>query len=166
MTQLPSLSRFVPCLLDRLLDDDPTGPPGPPPHEGQLLRDLKARVKRDLEALLNARRPLAEIPRGCGNLASSLLNYGMPDLQSEEVRESHDADDLCEKIRQCIERFEPRLRGVRVSPLNEGSESRPFSRRFRFSIDAQLVADPFKEDVQFNSLVEVGTSTIVVEKVS
>jgi type VI secretion system protein ImpF len=161
----PSLRRFTPSLLDRLLDDDPRRLNDDRVHEGQLLRDLKASVKRDLEDLLNARVPLAELPRGCRELYGSLLNYGLPDLQSEEVRGIKNNDELCALIEQCIKRFEPRLRDVRVHAL-DGKGARPFDRRFRFSIDAVLVAEPFREEVQFNSMVEPGSSAIRVEKVS
>ena len=167
MSTPPALRRFMPSLLDRLTQDDRSDPAARRGDRLGDLNDLKASVKRDLEALLNARRPLDELPRGCDALASSLVNYGLPDLQSEEVRHSYDVGALCEMIRKCIERFEPRLRRVNVLPLDDfGAEARPFDRRFRFSIDAVLAAEPFVEEVQFTSTVEAGTSTIIVKEVS
>lgn len=159
----PPRNRFVPSLLDRLLDDDPRGPEQPLPSEGKQLNALKAGVKRDLENLLNSRVPLRELPRGCLMLSTSLANYGLPDLQSESIR-GRSVEELCSLIRECIGRFEPRLKHVNVRPI-DANVSRPFNRRFNFSIDAVLIVEPFREEVQFESTAEPSTGTILVTSV-
>jgi type VI secretion system protein ImpF len=162
---LPQSSRrYVPSLLDRLLDDEPGSTASERPHDGQLLRELKASVTRDLQDMLNARLPLVEIPSDCPLLAESIANYGLPDLHSERVRETLDVGKLCETIKSCIERFEPRLRRVRVLPAPGGNAISPGDRRFRFSIDADLVAEPFQEKVKWSSRVEAESHEIIVEK--
>lgn len=158
-----SETRIVAGLLDRLLDDEPEVSTEPPWREGQVIRELKKSLRRDLEELLNARRSLDTLPDGLEELPSSLLNYGLPDLQSVEVREQHDIQRMCSLIAETIRRFEPRLQQVSVSPVVETSRERALDRRFRFSIEAVLVAEPLREDVRFRSAVETGSGAILVE---
>ncbi len=155
--------RVVPGLLDRLLDDDPQTTAEPPWRESQVVRELRRSLKRDLEDLLNARRPLDRLPDELAELPASLVNYGLPDLQSLEVRESHDVQRLCRLIEECIRRFEPRLRNVVVSPLLGRGQDRPLDRTLRFAIDAILVAEPFREPVRLRSAVDAGSGAILVE---
>lgn len=155
--------RVVPGLLDRLLDDEPETTTEAPWREGQVVRELKRSLRRDLEDLLNARRPLADLPEGLAELPASLVNYGLPDLQSLEIRETHDIQRLCRLIEDCIRRFEPRLRNVTVRALVEPGQERPIDRRLRFAIEALLVADPLREAIQIRSAVDAGTNAILVE---
>jgi type VI secretion system protein ImpF len=163
MAGLPSDRRVVPGLLDRLIDDEPETTVEPPWREGQIVRELKKSLRRDLEDLLNSRRPLDDLPAGFEELPGSLANYGLPDLQSLEVRETHDLQRLCRLIEDCIRRFEPRLRNVTVAPLVEPGQERPLDRRLRFEIDALLVVDPLREPVQLTSAVDAGSGAILVE---
>jgi type VI secretion system protein ImpF len=155
--------RVVPGLLDRLLDDDPQATVEPPWREGQVIRELKRSLRRDLEDLLNARRPLDALPEGLAELPASLANYGLPDLQSLEVRETHDIQRLCRLIEDCIRRFETRLKNISVTPLIEPGQERPLDRRLRFAIDAVLVAEPLREAVRLRSAVDAGSNAIIVE---
>lgn len=163
MAAHPTERRVVAGLLDRLLDDEPHLTQEPPWREGQVVRELKRSLRRDLEDLLNARRPLDELPEGFHALEGSIANYGLPDLQSLEVRETHDLRRLCRLIEDCVRRFEPRLRNVVVVPASGPEGERPLDRRLRFSIEAVLVAEPFREPVQLSSVVEAGSGKIVVE---
>lgn len=155
--------RVVPGLLDRLLDDEPETTVEPPWRDGQVIRELKRSLRRDLEDLLNARRPLENLPDGLESLPGSLVNYGLPDLQSIEVRETHDVQRLCRLIEECIGRFEPRLQNVAVAPVLQSHQDRPMDRRLRFEIEAMLVAEPLREQVQIRSAVDAGSGAIVVE---
>jgi len=47
---------LLPSVLDRLLDANPDLSRDPPKSRGQHLAELRQAVRRDLEALLNARR--------------------------------------------------------------------------------------------------------------
>jgi type VI secretion system protein ImpF len=163
MAGASSEKRLVPSLLDRLLDDDPQATVEPPSRESQVIRDLQRSLRRDLEDLLNSRRPLDGLPEGLAELPGSLANYGLPDLQSLEVREMHDVQRLCRIIEDCIRRFEPRLQNVVVGPVKDSDEDRTVSRRLRFAIDAILVVDPFREPVHLHSDVDSGSGAIVVE---
>ena len=88
---------LLPSLLDRLLDDSPEQSTEPLWHEGQVLKVIKRGLCRDMQELLNARRPLDQIPEQYTELRTSLLNFGLPDLQSLEVRDDHELSAICRR---------------------------------------------------------------------
>jgi len=160
---IPSESQLLPSLLDRLLDDHPEESREPAWRDVQVVRVLKASLCRDLQNLLNAHRLLAVIPEAYAELKTSLLNYGLPDLQSMEVREDHDLGLLCRLIEESIQVFEPRLQGVRVRPVIDAEGRKQIDRRVRFEIEAVLVVEPLREPVLFSSLLDVSSGEFAVE---
>ena len=160
---IPSESQLLPSLLDRLLDDHPEESREPAWRDVQVVRVLKASLCRDLQNLLNAHRLLAVIPEAYAELKTSLLNYGLPDLQSMEVREDHDLGLLCRLIEESIQAFEPRLQGVRVRPVIDAEGRKQIDRRVRFEIEAVLVVEPLREPVLFSSLLDVSSGEFAVE---
>lgn len=160
---VPNEIQLLPSLLDRLLDDHPEESREPAWREFQVVRLLKTSLCRDLQNLLNASRMLAVIPERYPALKTSLLNYGLPDLQSMEVREDHDLGYLCRLIEESIQAFEPRLQGVRVRPVIDADDKKPIDRRVRFEIEAVLVVEPLREPVLFSSSLDVASGEFAVE---
>ena len=160
---LPNEIQLLPSLLDRLLDDHPEESREPAWRDVQVIRVLKTSLCRDLQNLLNAHRLLATIPEVYSELKTSLLNYGLPDLQSMEVREDHDLGLLCRLIEESIQAFEPRLQGVRVRPVIDAEGKKPIDRRVRFEIEAVLVVEPLREPVLFSSSLDVASGEFAVE---
>jgi type VI secretion system protein ImpF len=160
---IPNEIQLLPSLLDRLLDDYPEENREPAWREVQVVRLLKTSLCRDLQNLLNAHRLLATIPEVYSELKTSLLNYGLPDLQSMEVREDHDLGLLCRLIEESIQAFEPRLQGVRVRPVIDAEGKKPIDRRVRFEIEAVLVVEPLREPVLFSSSLDVASGEFAVE---
>ena len=160
---IPNEIQLLPSLLDRLLDDHPEESREPAWRDVQVVRVLKASLCRDLQNLLNAHRLLAVIPEAYAELKTSLLNYGLPDLQSMEVREDHDLGLLCRLIEESIQAFEPRLQGVRVRPVIDAEGRKQIDRRVRFEIEAVLVVEPLREPVLFSSLLDVSSGEFAVE---
>ena len=160
---IPNEIQLLPSLLDRLLDDHPEESREPAWREVQVVRLLKTSLCRDLQNLLNASRVLSVIPERYAALKTSLLNYGLPDLQSMEVREDHDLGLLCRLIEESIQAFEPRLQGVRVRPVIDAEGKKPIDRRVRFEIEAVLVVEPLREPVLFSSSLDVASGEFAVE---
>ncbi len=160
---IPNEIQLLPSLLDRLLDDHPEETRESAWRDVQVVRVLKASLCRDLQNLLNAHRLLAVIPEAYTELKTSLLNYGLPDLQSMEVREDHDLGLLCRLIEESIQAFEPRLQGVRVRPVIDAEGKKPIDRRVRFEIEAVLVVEPLREPVLFSSSLDVASGEFAVE---
>jgi type VI secretion system protein ImpF len=158
MARVPPLfgeEPLQPSVLDRLLDDEPTVQREPPSREAAVIRTLRESVRRDLADLLNTRRSLTVLPEALAELPTSLINYGLPDLQSLEIREDHALVRLGAVIEESIRTFEPRLQGVRVMPRATDLETRLVDRRVRFDIEAVLVVEPLRESVRFSSTLDV-----------
>ena len=160
---IPGEIQLLPSLLDRLLDDHPEESREPAWREVHVVRTLKSGLCRDLQNLLNARRVLSTIPDDYAALRTSLLNYGLPDLQSIEVREDHDVGRLCRLIEESIQTFEPRLQGVRVQPVFDAENKTPADRWVRFRIEAVVVVEPLREPVVFSSSLDVASGEFAVE---
>lgn len=151
---------LTPSLLDRLIDRDPEVQRETPKNRGQLLRDLKDSVRRDLENLLNTRaRPLV-IPAGLKELKQSLVNHGMPDFSGMPIGSAREREALARTLQGVIRQHEPRFKRVEVRLL-ENAE--PLDRTLRFRIEALLHAEPAPEPVVFDSLLKPTTGDFEVK---
>jgi type VI secretion system protein ImpF len=133
---------------------------------GQLsLRELRRLVLRDLEALLNteALDALAaeEDGRTIGLLdgleraAASILNYGIPPLAGR-IHTRADCDALARGIARAIERFEPRLRAVRVVPEGLPDDPRaPATSPATFLVQGELWGYPLPEPLRLRTVLDL-----------
>ena len=101
-------------------------------------------VQEHLQRILNTRQ---------GNVVIA-LDYGVPDFTNfmsgfEETQRS-----LERSIRQTIQKYEPRLQGVRVTFA--GEKERIDKLTLNFQIQARLVLPGHKEAVMFESMVDSG----------
>lgn len=145
-------------LLDRLIDLDRGVPIDPPSTWGQSVRQLKANLCRDLEWLLNTRKPHIELPDGCENLESSLLVYGIEDISSLSRDDLARHAQLAKDVERAVSTFEPRLANVKVSiaAAEKAAEGGPI-RELRFVVEGLLRIDPEPEQVVFDTVLEVST---------
>jgi len=150
-TQLP--------LLDRLIDDAPETLRDPPLSAAESMALLRRSVRRDLEALLNARRRWRSWPDGYGELAVSPIGYGLSDFTAGAFNDPRLRDHLRALIEDTIRRFEPRLANVRVRLVDSPGE---LDATLRLRIDAVLYADPAPEPVAFDTLVDAATARVQV----
>lgn len=157
--------RLLPSLLDRLLDDQPETREEPRWRDGLVIKTIKQGICRDVQNILNARRPLDELPERFVELPRSLANYGLPDLQSLEIREDHELEHLCHTIAALLEAFEPRLHHVVVTPDLGDEGRRPLDRRLRFTIEALLVVEPLREGVRLSSAIDATSGDFQVEPI-
>ena len=146
-------------VLDRLIDTDVDSSTEPPMTWAQSVRELKRALRRDLEWLLNTRRIVVPAPEGFTELARSLYNYGLPDITSLAAESVSARDWLRRQVEETITLFEPRLSGVRVTVATTDVEGR---RELRFTIDALLRMEPSPEQVVFDTVLEVTSSTFEV----
>lgn len=150
-------------ILDRLLDDEPHNRTRaePPKSQNQVLRELKHSVRRDLENLLNTRWRATVWPLKLSELQASLVNYGIPDFCGENFG-AQDPDELLYCIQFAIRHFEPRLKNVRVTFL-ENKKGESTDRTLKFRIDAILSVEPIRDRIAFDSSLEMTTGDIHVE---
>lgn len=138
-------------LLDRLIDLDPDSTSDPPAGRARRLEELKASVRRDLEALLNTRWRCVSPPAGMTELGQSLVNYGLEDFTSADMASDEQREALRRAIEGAIRRNEPRLHGVVVTILDTEDS---LERTLRFRVEAVLRADPAPEPVDFDTVME------------
>jgi type VI secretion system protein ImpF len=147
-------------ILDRLIDEEPGNRKEQPRSSGQMLRELKNGVRRDLENLLNTRWRCRTWPPELDELEVSLLDYGIPDFTGVNMSVPTERENLRRVVQRAIMRFEPRLKNVSVTVLQNADE---FDRVLRFRISGILRADPAPEPVTFDSELEPSTSAIEIK---
>ena len=147
-------------VLDRLLDDRPDET-----HETRHMipSDLQAQkrmVARDMEHLLNARRPdwqeaLSEFPETAG----SVFNYGIPDLSGLSLLSPDDRQYLRASLEQAISHNEKRLKNVRVIL----EVARNLDRVLHFRVDAVLEIHPSRPAVMFDAVLQLNSNVYKVK---
>jgi type VI secretion system protein len=113
---------------------------GPYRREGQDPKRMIDSVIRHLERILNTRRGNAQISE----------DYGIPDFNDFRIAYPDSQRDLERAIRHTIQKYEPRLRSVRVKFIRQEEELLSVS----FQIVAQLVLDEAKDPVVFESTLD------------
>jgi type VI secretion system protein ImpF len=151
--------RVQASLLDRLIDDAPDQQRDPQISAADSMVALRNSVRRDLEALLNAKRRWRSWPSQMTQLATSPVGYGIPDFASGAFGDQSRRDELRREIEDTIRRFEPRFLSVRVQLLDPKDR---LETTLRLRIAAVLHAEPAPESVTFDTLVDPTTDDIVV----
>lgn len=123
---------------------------------------LRKAVLRDLEALLNARRRRRPPPAGLHRLSRSPVGYGIPDFTAGAYALESRRYELAREVEATIRRFEPRLADLSVSISDPGSE---VDRTLRLRIEAVLLADPVREAISFETVVEPAAHDVRVREV-
>jgi type VI secretion system protein ImpF len=148
-------------LLDRLIDDSPDAPREAPLSEIDALNRLRRSVRRDLEALLNARRRWRSWPDAYRELAASPVGYGLADFTAGAFNEAAQREHLRAQIEQTIRRFEPRLDRVRVVLVD--AENNTLDTTLRLRIEALLRVEPGPEPIAFDTLIDAGTAEVQIK---
>jgi type VI secretion system protein ImpF len=155
MARLPANQKLVPSILDRLIGPDYEESSWS--EEYYIDNELKA-VRRDLEDLLNSHPPVLELEGGSDLLKRSLLTYGLPDLASLSIVAAETKSSIEKVLEGIIERYEPRLKEVRVLPVKTPAD---LERRLRYHINARLRVEPAPE-VSFVTVFELATGQAIV----
>jgi type VI secretion system protein ImpF len=136
-------------ILDRLLQGDNIEIDGNFDRAIQVLRES---VRRDLEILFNTRPYYRAIPDEFGELKSSLITFGLPDLQVQNLGSALQQEECRRRIEDAVRRFEPRLRDVSVEILESDADAR--ERTLRFRIDAVMDVAETAEAVVYDTFVD------------
>jgi len=159
MPELMAYERLLPCLLDRLTDEEPQADKESRDRRVISLRRYVDGVRRDLGWLLNsnAHNTWENIP-AYPEAARSALNYGIPDLcgvTGSGVR----LEDLERQLRAAILAFEPRLvRGALSVRVVIADEEDPASGNMvSFEISGELWAQPASESFFVKTEVDLET---------
>lgn len=150
--------RIRPSILDRLLDDRPDLSRDSVDRHNSGLTELRESVRRDLEQLLNTRHRALSAPGGPLDL--SLVNYGLPDLQTINFVSPEGRIAFCHLLEQQILQYEPRFKSVRVTMLER---EQAHDQTLRFRIEALMYADPAPEEIAFDTALEPITHAVNVQ---
>lgn len=142
----------LPSLLDRLIDEEPGKHLESVRSPAEMLQEMRAAVRRDLENLLNTRLFREVDAKAYPQLETSLANYGLPDFSTVQLGAPEHRENLREIIRGTIERFETRLRRVSVELLDAGDEGER-ERRLHLQISALLMVEPDPIPLLFDSRI-------------
>lgn len=164
MAELTHQERLQPSLLDRLTDDEPGQSREARNRRVLTTAQLRERVLRDLNWLLNsvwleATTDLSE----CPFVAHSVLNYGVPDFAGL-TSSSIDAFALERIVRQAILNFEPRIQSntLRVRVVGQQDEMGPNA--LTFEIEGELWARPIPIELFLKTEVDLETGHISVRE--
>lgn len=160
MSRVSSQQPLLPSVLDRLIDLEPDVSTEPAWRQSQPLREYEMSVLRDLEALLNTRQTLADIPEGYCELPRSVLAYGLPDFSAAGIGSPQERELLRRAVLGTIEQFEPRLCEVRVvlHPVEN-----TFDRTLRLTVHALLRVEPDPVPITFDTIVHPSSGACKVE---
>ncbi len=107
---------------------------------------LAADPHRTIESVLTHLRKMLNVRQGS---VCTLPDYGIPDLNSLFMQYPDAVLALRRIIRDSLEKYEPRLRGVNVRYIPD--EENPLM--LRFEIKARLVMDEQESPVRFETVV-------------
>ncbi|HEY4047194.1 MAG TPA: type VI secretion system baseplate subunit TssE [Acidobacteriaceae bacterium] len=138
-------------VLDRLSER----PEWPGTHTASV-RMLKESIRRDLEELLNTRRQLTKELEGYEAARSSVINYGLEDLNSITPLSRVNAQELQRAVQRCIAEYEPRLLDVSVTVEGGGDL---LHREVRLHIEATIPVYPSAEIVSFDTMLDLASGT-------
>lgn len=126
-------------------------------------RRLRQLVLRDLGWLLNTGCMTDVVGlEGYPHIERSVLNYGVPETAGMNLSGT-DAPLLAERLRTAIERFEPRLRHVLVTPVEQDTEGR--RNTLAFLIEGELWGQPLPEQLYLHTELDLHDASVTVREV-
>ena len=135
----------VMSLFDRLIDDAPDTVTERISEE-DVQRQIKNGMRRDLEGLLNGKRPHTRWLAANGDLASTVVGFGLPDLSTDDFGTPAVRERIRRLINLTIRAHEPRLRRVEVE-----TDGGPTSAGVRFRISAVMLIEEAEEAVIYDA---------------
>lgn len=152
-----SAEAFLPCLLDRLADDEPEARKESHYRQTLTIAHFRKSVLRDLRDLLNA--PSHIEADGWGDfpeVLSSVLNFGTPDLCGKSAA-SLNPTDLEAQIADSILKFEPRIlrRSLSVKMIPAVTKATP--NIIGFEIRGLMWANPVPEQFFVQTQLDLET---------
>lgn len=163
MAELLAAERLQPCLLDRLTDDEPERRLEGRDRRVFSLRQIRESVLRDLAWLMNTPRRFGPgEPDGAPNIASSVLNFGVPDLCGVAAS-GVDLRAIERELAAALRRYEPRILPstlrVRAAATGEGGRT-----AIVFEVSGELWARPVPEPLYIKTELDLETGRSELEE--
>lgn len=136
----------TPTLLDRLRDDAPRYS-----TRKASMDAYRESVLRDIEWLLNTRRPPLPEADDFDHASRSVIVYGLVDMHSFDGSIGRDAAALRQSLEQTLRAFEPRIQNLRILPPRKDE----FKRSLNFEIEGMLRYDTVSEPISFDTVLDL-----------
>ncbi len=133
-------------LIDRLVDQEQW-----PETRAASISMYRESIKRDLEWLLNTRQPVIPELESYPATASSVLNFGLPDIHTYDGSAGKEQNALTVALEKCIRTFEPRISQPRVFL----TRSDLLTRSLKFHIEGQVFYENMDEEIKFDTVLEL-----------
>jgi len=163
MAELTPAERLQPCLLDRLMDDEPESKEESREQRVVSLRRYRQGVLRDLYWLLNTScHPPGDALDEFPEVSRSVLNYGIPDLCG--VTSSHiKPSEIEQHLLHAVQCFEPRISrealSIRVVRDPHSTDQNAVS----FEIEGELWAQPVPDQIYVKTKFDLETGECEVK---
>ncbi|MEO3389468.1 type VI secretion system baseplate subunit TssE [Mesorhizobium sp. CAU 1741] len=135
-------------LFDRLLQGDSIETDR---NAERAMRQVREGVRRDLEILFTTRPRYVSMPAELPELGKSMLSFGMPDLQTQQLATPAQQENFRRQLEQLIRRYEPRFNDVSVELVVGDGE---LDRTLRFRVNAVLITDSITEAISYDTLID------------
>lgn len=166
MPELIAPDRLQPSLLDRLTDEAPAEEQESRSKRVISVQQLRSSVQRDLAWLFNTTNMMAGTDLDAyPEVATSVLNYGVPSLVGETLRE-RDINALREGLREAILNFEPRLLPASLQVSLVSDRDKMNRNALSFGIEAQLWAQPLPVRIYLKTDIDLDLGAVEVTPVS
>ena len=149
--------RFLPCLIARLVDDEPHNRVERNPQL-YTMEQLKKNVLRNIVMILNSspRRLEDDLPVGEA-VRDSVLFFGLPDFTGRTTNQTR-LEELRQEVLHQLRCFEPRLDG---DSLNVVLEAEPGTcGEFILRISGTISADPVNGIIQYEQKMAWNAGTL------
>jgi len=161
MSSEPFVNVYKPSVLDRLLDAREM-------RHGQTLLQLEESILRDLQDLLNTRRPPEEQFATLETASRTVANFGLMDFAHLELLSPRSREQVLDHIKIVIETYEPRLTEVEVMERSGEDLEKLAKNDFHkgaiyLQIKARLKGNPGPE-VSFETILELAKGAHTVKK--
>ncbi|MFO0938027.1 MAG: type VI secretion system baseplate subunit TssE [Gemmataceae bacterium] len=149
---------YPPSFLNRLTDPDI-----PDKRCHYSLAQTEQSVMRDLEDLLNTKRPRDGIFSGCTEVEHSIANFGLRDVTHVKAQSPDERQRFAEHVRDVIVAYEPRLKNVDVSVRQPDDVKAELPQGFKLGaiflrIRATLNVDPMPVDgIVFDTVLHLAS---------
>jgi type VI secretion system protein ImpF len=153
--------RLLPCLLDRLMDDEPDKTQESRDRRVVSLRRYRQSVLADLEALLNAHShgPEDELNE-LAHVRVSVVNFGIPDFGGLTATDIS-IREMERGMHQAILAFEPR---VIASTLTVKVAAQTSEIAMVFEISGSLWAQPMPEQLYVRTEIDLETGQCQIKE--
>lgn len=158
MSERGVMDRLLPCLLERLIDDDPASADDSRERRVISLRRYRQSVLQDIEWLLNTRgHGVSELLEQFSQARRSVLNYGLPDFEGLSIS-TVGVRAIEQAIQRAIQTFEPRVQGgsLRVRAVEARQDAYSPS-ALVLEIQGVLWAQPIPEPLYVRTEIDLET---------